>query len=163
MTRAWALRSIEERTLLNPAYVGRIIRAGAEGHEQETPEGLPFPLAFLLAPIALHPATRAALPRSVSTAMPAWLEEHSFLRETFPLRARSIGGAVREGLAIALQSRLLELDHGRLSAPALPRTRPRRIDTEQTANALHRASFVGRWFANSGDVATIYALWGVKP
>ena len=163
MTRTWSQRPLEERALFNPAFMARIVRAAAEGYSREATEGLPFPLAFLVPPIVLHRPTRVALPRAITTNLLVWLDQNAYLRQTFPARARAVLGAGREGLVVGLASGLISRERARIVAPPLPRRKPGLFSTSQTEEILARALFVGRWFARSGDVATIYAQWGVKP
>lgn len=162
MTRTWAQRPLEERTLFNPAFIARIVRASAEGYEQESGEGMPFPLAFLVPPIVLHRPTLDALPRAVTTNLLVWLDQHPYLRQTYPERARAVVAATREGLTMGLQSGLIDRERARLVAPPLARRR-RPLSTDHSERILTRAKFVGRWLAGSGDVATIFAQWGVVP
>jgi hypothetical protein len=156
-------RSIEERTLLNPAFVGRLIASSASGYVAEAEEGLAFPLIFLAVPAALHAETRRALPGSIRTSLAAWALQHPYLRESLGVRARAVAPAVREGLSFALRGGGLAIDdQGRIVA--LTQRRPNRpVDSQEVQTILARARFVGRWFAHAGDVATIYAMWGVRP
>jgi hypothetical protein len=157
-------RSLEERALLNPAFIALVAWNAASGYESEGGQGLPFPLAFLAVPIALHPATRARLPRTVRTSLAAWLEENPFLRETFPKRAQSLSRAVREGVGTALAAGLLSVaDGGELEPVTRPRRRREQAVTEEIAATYAAARFVGRWFARAGTPATTFALWGVRP
>jgi hypothetical protein len=161
--RSWTRRSIEERTLLNPPFVARIIRAVADGYVAEADEGLPFPLLFLAVPAALHPQTRSAVPSNIRKSLRAWTLENSYLRETLALRAEAIAPTVREATVFALRGGLVALDGTALTAPPMPRLRSRPTDSEDVKTVLSRARFIGRWFAHGGDVATIYASWGVRP
>jgi hypothetical protein len=160
---AWQRRSIEERTLLNPAFVGRVIGSVASGYASEAGEGLPFPLTFLAVPAALHAETRRALPTSIRTSLTAWALQHPYLRESLGVRARAVAPAVREGLLFALKGGGVSIDdEGRIESVTQRRpTRP--VDSDEVQLILSRARFVGRWFAHAGDVATIYAIWGVRP
>jgi ABC-three component (ABC-3C) system Middle Component 3 len=126
-------------------------------------EGLPFPLIFLAAPAALHAETRRALPTSIRTSLTAWALQHPYLRESLGVRARAVAPAVREGLLFAVKGGGASIDdEGRIES--LTQRRPRRpVDSDEVQLILSRAKFVGRWFAHAGDVATIYAIWGVRP
>ena len=60
--RAWAGRSPEAAALLNPALLAVVCAAAASQYERESDEAMPWPLAFLVAPLVLHRGTREALP-----------------------------------------------------------------------------------------------------
>lgn len=160
----WQERSVEERTLLNPAFVAVLLWHGADGYRSESGQGLPFPLAFLLVPVALHPGTRQRLPRSVSTSLAGWLEDNQYLRATFPGRARALTTAVREGVGVALETGLMSAgDDAVIQAVGRLVRRSDLLQTPDSQDALKRARFTGRWFARAGSTATIFALWGVRP
>lgn len=155
---------MEERRLLNPAFIALLLWHGADGYHSESGQGLPFSLGFLLVPVALHPRTRERLPKSVSTSLAAWLQDNPYLRETFPARARALSAAAREGMGVALATRLVSVGAGGVFQPAgRPRRRRDVRHTQDSQDVLKRARFVGRWFARAGSPATIYALWGVRP
>jgi hypothetical protein len=162
-SREWSRRTVEERTLLNPPFVARVVQSVADGYAAETGEGVPFPLIFLAVPAALHQRTRVALPTTVRTSLRAWTLEHSFLRATFALRASAIASHVREGALFGISGGLLTLNDGSLLVVRPRGKRRRSVDSEEVKTILSRARFVGRWFARSGDVASIYASWGVRP
>ena len=72
MNIAWAERPTEVANLLNPAFTGAALRMAVSGYLREANVGMPFELAFLVFPIALHEATRSRLPIN-------WLEDYSNL------------------------------------------------------------------------------------
>jgi hypothetical protein len=156
----WDSRPVEERAALNPAFLALLMREAARGFRSE--DGLmPIPLAFVMLPLVLHRPSREALPRQVRTSLPIWIQEHQFLREGFPGRVRAIATAGREALAFGVRSGGLRITNGALEVGDQPRT-PGRA-TAESRDVLARAFFVGRWLARSGDVATIYYLWGIRP
>jgi hypothetical protein len=164
MNIAWRDRPVEGRALHNPAFVALVLVSGARGFHSETQGGLPYPLAFLLVPIVVHGRSRDELPRTVRTSLAAWLADHVYLRETFPLRVRALAPAIREGVAMSLTAGCLEIGLGGVLIPTerAPATAGAR-QTSQTKAILDRAGFVGRWLGRAGSPATVFALWGVRP
>lgn len=160
-TLAWERRPLEERVNHNPAFLAILLRAAASGYAAEADRALPIPLAWVVLPLALHRPTREALPTTIATSMPIWLQEHQVLREGFPPRMRSLAAAGREAIIVGLATGLLRLDGSALTPAAEP-GRARRATSDSQA-VVDRTRFVGRWLARAGDVETIYFLWGVKP
>ena len=158
---AWNRRPLEERVNLDPAFLAILLREAVSGYFERTRRPMPLPLAFIALPIVLHRGTRERLPRTLATSLPVWLQENQFLRETFADRARAVASATREGVIIALQTKLLRISHSALVIDQEP-LQPR-YATAETRTMHSRARFVGRWLAQSGDVETVYFLWGVKP
>ena len=95
--KPWAERPTELAYLFNPAYCGLLLREAIDGYNAEKPEGMFFPLAFLVLPVVLHRHTRELLPRGITTALQPWLQEHPQVHVTMveqpgnsrPLHSRS--------------------------------------------------------------------------
>ena len=156
-------RPAERDALYNPAFIALILAQAATGHEARVGSGLPFSLAFLVAPIVLHGPTRDALPRQARSKMAPWLEEHPVQRAGLGRRAASLVPAVREGIRYGLRSSALALNDATLSAPK-PRLKSEDIMlSAEVDDILKRAGYVGGWFALAGSVSGIYALWRVMP
>lgn len=160
--RPWRERSAAERALLNPALIAVILREGAYGYGQHGGIALPFALAFLLVPVVLHPESRSALPRTVRTAVTAWLGSNPAIRSTVRERVPGLAPLVRDGTRLGLASGVLELDAGGLRPRQLRRSAEARQANELQA-LLVAARFVGRWTARVESPATVCALWGVRP
>jgi hypothetical protein len=164
MKTAWASRPHEERTLLNPAYLALVLFDAASAYQNVGGLPMPSPLAFLVPPLALHPATRAALPKAVSTSLPAWVQRNEGVRVAFPERARALAPITWEALAVAMQTGILDFEGGNLTAGSIRRRHPRRYEESETMeHTRSAAAFLGRWFARAGSVPTVYAQLGVKP
>lgn len=164
--RPWARRPIEEANLLNPAFIAVLLRQAAADHHSFDEQGLPWVLAFIITPAVLHGPTRAALPSTVASSMARWTQTHPEALAGFPQRARALVPAVREGLTFGLAHDVLVLDGDRLSPLPVRRRRSgerRREPTEEYKACISSAAFMGRWCARSGSVATVLALWGVRP
>lgn len=155
----WRERAVEERRGLNPALVTQVIRAGVAGHEQEANLGLPFALAFPLVGVVIHAETRAALPRSVATSLPAWIGGHALLRYELAPRTASFAPLVREGILLALRSGALTLSEARLHSASPARLTSRRPELDDLTRAAHK---VGRWFARVDSPSTVLTLLGIR-
>lgn len=165
----WSERPVELANLLNPAFCGFLIRSAAASYTEVRPEGMPFALAFLVLPLVLHMNTRNALPSSIRTTLIAWLEANPEVRVDFDTRVRSLTGFTRESVMFLAHRSLITFADGAMlpgdgglvgNQTAIGRTIR---GSEETAACVSRAQLIGRWLAQSGDAATVYALFGVRP
>jgi Family of unknown function (DUF6521) len=160
--RGWAGRSPETAALLNPALLAVICGAAASQYERESDEAMPWPLAFLVAPLVLHRGTREALPRSARTHLSTWITNNPVIRAGFPQRAQSLTGLVREGLRFGMTYGALSVTADGGMRGILP-TSARPIDGGDAADIMRSAGFVGKWFTRADQPATLFALLGVAP
>jgi len=163
---AWRDRPREEAHLLNPGFLGLVMWSAAAGFHEATQAGLPFHLAFVVAPVSLHKATREALPPSSRTSLAAWIEENAVFRVGFAERARSLSPFVRDALLFGAAQGLLSVgDGGRIEPAPRPRAFARylRESSDEVHDCVKKAGFAAKWFALAGSPATVMALWGVKP
>lgn len=166
MNIAWADRPTEVANLLNPAFTGAALRIAVSGYFREAKVGMPFELAFLVFPFALHEATRIRLPRAVSTLFHTWLQENRDVVVQFPERTRSLVPFTKEAIVFACQRRILAVDEDGSLHPGdetLKKLPSYKAVSDEIKEALNRAEFVGRWFALSGTPVTILTLLGVRP
>jgi len=163
--RVWRERAREEARLLNPSFLGLVMWSAGANFREAKGDGLPIQLAFLIAPITLHKATREALPRSPKTSLAVWLEENPFFRTGFAERAFALSPFVREALLFGAIHELFTIVGGRI----VPARRSRWLSgyltdsSDEVRNCVKKAGFVGMWFGSAGSPATVMALWGVKP
>ena len=162
----WAKRPTEVAYNLNPAYCGWLLREAAEGYVGEKPAGMPFPLAFLVLPLVLHRATRETLPKSTVTTLHAWLQARPEARLGFASRARQLAPVTREAIVLAGSlDRLGFGDGGTLLATGkLGKGKAALLERSSTMKAsVQKAKLVGKWFAEAGEPATVFHMWGVRP
>jgi hypothetical protein len=160
--RGWAGRPPEAAALLNPALLAIISAAAASQYERESGEAMPWPLAFLVAPLVLHRGTREALPKTTRTHLSAWITNNPVIRAGFPQRAQSLTGLVREGLRFGMAHGALSVTtDGRMHGVLPSSGRP--IEGGDAADIVRSAGFVGKWFTMADQPATIFALLGVAP
>jgi hypothetical protein len=163
--RAWPQRPREEAALLNPAFIGLILHQAAQTFEEESGQGLPFALAFLVPPVVVAESVRTALPSRKDSSLAAWLQSYPDIRLRFAEHAAAMVPIVREGLVFALAARSIRLSDTQIHASPLRRGVASAIasNTEDFRDVIRRTQFVGRWYANAGTTETIMALWGVRP
>lgn len=166
MNVAWVERPTEVANLLNPAFAGAAMSLAVSGYHKEAKHGMPFELAFLVLPFALHSGTRSRLPRAVSTLMHTWLQENRDFLVDFAGRTQALVPFTRESLIFAHQRNILSIEDDGSILPGdtkLKKVNPFKKTSDEIKDSFGRAEFVGRWFALSGTPVTIYTLLGVRP
>lgn len=159
---SWENRSWVTASMLNPALVGAMLVAASSMYESESEDPMPWELAFLVAPMALHRDTREALPIRIDSYASKWTSEHAALLAALPTRIASMRPYTREGLRYALRSGSLTLEDGGLLRGD-PQWQLKKGRDPELTYIVGRAAFLGRWFAHAGSSATLFALFGVKP
>ena len=162
----WADRSHEERALLNPSFCVNLLWHAARGHAAEGNIALSFEESFLVLPFILHRGTRETLPRSGRTSLAAWLDEYPLARGRVASRARFLVPFTKEALTFGGVHGFIRLDSGRLHAdPDWQRAvnRVLKVSSDEVKSCANRAAFIGKWFAQAGNAATVLALIGVRP
>lgn len=163
---AWTSRSPEERALLNPSYFSVILWHAATGHRTEANASLPFDTAFLVLPLVLHRETRDALPKSVVTSLPVWLDENPLVRARLAERARALVPYTKEALMFGGTRGLLSFTRDGVTAERALKpniTSELKRSNDEIRSCVKKADFVGRWFARTGNAATVMSLLGVRP
>jgi hypothetical protein len=162
--QSWRNRPTEIAHLLNPAFCSLVLVNSVRGFVEEVAEGMPYPLIFLVLPVVLHKRTREALPASVATRMHPWLEDHQQVQVGFADRCTSVIDHTREAMIFAAARNLLQITNdARIKAPDRRFRRPPWPADSEPAVCLEKARFIGRWMANAGQPATLYAMWGIRP
>jgi hypothetical protein len=155
----WSERTPAVADLLNPALVAAVIAAAASNYESRGGSPMPFELAFLVAPLVLHRATRTALPVRVDSHLAKWVTSNEILAAGFGARAKALVEPVREGLRFGLRAGAIEFREGRITGHLRSRT-PARIG--DIGEITRKAGFVGRWFTQIESLATAFAVLGVE-
>lgn len=147
--------------MLNPALLATTIAAAAIEYGRADGKPMPWPLAFLVAPLVLHRGTREALPRTTATHLGNWVAQNPVIHAGIPARAQSLAEPVREGLRFGLAHGVLSVDEqGRLSGKLADG--PKRGTTE-VDQIIAKAGLVGKWLAKIDQPATAFAVLGVAP
>jgi hypothetical protein len=159
---SWADRSPVLAAMLNPALLALVIAAAAVEYERTDGDPMPWPLAFLVAPLVLHRDTREALPRSTQSHLATWVSAHPTIRAGLPARARSLADPVREGLRFGLNTGVLAIvGDGRIRGSLPVTSQP--PDRGDLRTVVRSAGMVGKWLAKLDQPATSFALLGVAP
>ncbi|AKG41392.1 hypothetical protein SXIM_00080 [Streptomyces xiamenensis] len=119
---------------------------------------MPWPMAFVVAPLVLHRPTRRVLPISTRTHLANWVAAHPVLVAGMGARCTSLASPVREGLRFGLRHQMLTIEHGFLKSSIPAKSHPR----GELADLIKAASLMGRWTSKS-EPSTVFALLGVRP
>ncbi|MFE3645520.1 three component ABC system middle component [Streptomyces sp. NPDC059169] len=156
---SWTQRPQASAAFLNPALMAAIAATAARDYERESSGRLmPWPMAFVVAPLVLHRPTRRALPSSTRTHLTNWVADHAALVAGLAPRSTSLAPAVREGLSFGLRHQMLAIEDGHLKGK-LSKSRAQ----GELADLIKAASLIGRWTAKSDNPSTVFALLGVRP
>lgn len=161
--KTWSNRPAEIAYLLNPAFCARVVLSMIKAYSDEKKSGLPFPLVYLVLPIVLHKGSRECV--SSKSKMSVWLSRHPELLIGFAKRARSLVQITNEAILYLLEAKLVEVDiKGDLALnPSIKTLSEMKYSDGDVKQCLTCARAIGKWFARSGDVKTIYISWGVRP
>ncbi|MED4354315.1 DUF6521 family protein [Schinkia azotoformans] len=161
---SWEKRPDEIQALLNPAFIGRLIREFVQSYTKENKKDVPFELLFIFLPIALQKKFRDALPNTTRTQIHVWLLNHPEYRIAFANKNKNLVPFVREAITFLLQRDIISLtDQGEFAMGNKKYRRVKVFETEDVQECLKAAKFMGKWLARSGSSSTIYAIWGLRP
>lgn len=163
---AWPTQSPEERALLAPSFTATLLWSAGSGHQAETGRGLPFETCFLVLPLVLHGGTRESLPRSATTSLAVWLDDHPMVSARIAERGRKLVPFTREAIIFGGSFDMFTVTLTELSVDVRWK---KKIETglkktnDEVRICVKRAEFLGKWLAKAGSGTTIMALLGVRP
>ncbi len=171
--------------MLNPALLAALTANAALQYRRVSDKPMPWPLAFLVAPLVLHRQTREALPKDIRTHMATWVARHPTLYAGFAPRAVQLRDGVLEGVRFGLRYGALSLDtdggmDGHLAGGVVDvagkmkkataaknagEVRVIAVMSEGTdlGQLVQKAGLVGRWMTKLESPATAFVLLGVAP
>ena len=159
----WHQRPFEVANLFNPAFCALVLHNAVAGFQEKAGRGMDYGLAFLMLPLALHRATREALPARTTAKLHAWIISHEQVRVGLVQRISTMVPTTKEGLIFAMQHQALELNaDGLLIAHTSQLGRFEPPSPSDTPECLERATFLGKWFGVSGNASAILTAWGVQ-
>lgn len=158
----WKSRQRQEAFLFNPAFLATLLAAAAADHERVGNDGLRWSLAFLVPPLALYADTRNELPANTNARLVNWISEHAGIRAQLAARAPTLAPFIREAARFGMRHGALAFGGDRLHS-SIDAATLRAGATGEAAECVASAAFLGRWFQSVVDVASIYALFGVRP
>lgn len=162
----WSERSGEEQALLAPSFSAMLLWQAAAGHYAGVKRGVPLELAFLVLPIVLHRGTRELLPKLVVTSLPVWLEENPLIRSGIAERARTLVPFTKDAMTFGGTRGLFSVTPSEITAVTAWKRKLNSVlkrTSQEVAECVKRAEFLGRWFARIGNGATVMALLGIRP
>jgi hypothetical protein len=163
---SWLQRSHEERVLLNPGFCVNLIWNAARGHTTENGSALSFEESFLILPFVLHRETRERLPRTSRTSLAVWLEENPLARNRIASRAKLLVPFTKEALTFGGLHGFIGFKEGKLYAEKAWENEVNQAlkeSSDEVRACARRADFIGKWFAQTGDASTVFALIGIRP
>jgi ABC-three component (ABC-3C) system Middle Component 3 len=163
-TLAWGERPGEEAAHFNPAFCGELIVRTLSDYHKQSGSSLPLAFAFLVLPLALHPATRRVLPRKANTAFASWAGEHADVLSTVPDRVLRLRPVSREALLFLSLHNAISIAKDGLSIGGQPlrlKAKPM-ASTEEVDEIRRTAGLLGRWFGNQTAPAAVLQTMGVR-
>lgn len=167
----WQERTIEQRNLLNPAFCAVTVWHLARGYDSESAtlgmpaSGLPIEFTFVGGSFVLRGQTRDQLPRTISSSLVTWVQDHPLERSAVAKGVVVLRGIVRDSLIFGAQHGLLTFNERRVIAEAGHARRISaylRASSDDVRDCMRQANFVGRWLCKAGASQTVLALLGVQ-
>lgn len=167
----WLERPIEVATLFNPAFCAVLLYDAVKSYENVQSQGMAYPLIFLILPLVLHEETRDALPspRTKKVNLHQWIKENKLLHQGFIKRTRYLVPYTKEGLIFSIKhgfikilkeqeqaGYLLPIDKSFVQKPSWDKK-------SEPALCREKAQFFGKWFADTGNAARVFEIFGIKP
>lgn len=171
--------------MLNPALVAAITANAAMQYESQRNEPMPWPVAFLIAPLVLHKGTRDALPTRTTTHLSSWIATNPVVHAGFAPRAAQLREVVLEGIRFGIRYGALSVSEdgglsghlgggvvdsrgkARLLAKAAAAGEDRIVavlaEGTDLGQIVTRAGLVGRWLTKLETPATAFVMLGVAP
>jgi hypothetical protein len=161
----WDQRPPEIAYLLNPAFCVLLLNESVCDYQKikSSNVGMPYPLIFLVLPIVLHKKTREALPHKLSVDLHDWLQENPIVYSGYSDRVKRMVPLTKEAIIFGMQRKVLSFSSSGCLASKL--SLPSTANDSNSSLVLHLviARLVGRWFAKTGSVETIYRMWRIRP
>lgn len=161
MVNSWESRTIEDRALYNPAFVGVLLSVAADEYRRRAGRAMPWPTAFLAPALVLQSDLRSELPASINRQLVTWAAETPYVRAALPARARVMAQFVRAAIRFGASHRLIEIEGATIRGlVSLDRASIR--FSGEALEIARRAGFVGRWLADY-DTHQPFAVLGIRP
>ncbi|MFJ3051770.1 three component ABC system middle component [Pseudomonas nitroreducens] len=156
----------EEINLYNPAYTGFLFLASLRAYCQVNEQGMHCALPYVVLSMALSPRIAASLPTTYRTPIASWVAEQGGELSDFSVMASACIPVVNAATFFLLDRKVIQLTeeaHYLIASDELAKTPSLFNKSESMKQALHAANFIGKWFAHSSTVETIYAQLGIRP
>lgn len=160
----WNERPIEVRTLFNPAFCGVILYSAIQSYQKEIGSGMPIPLVFLVLPLVLHSKTRTCLPRAKTSNLGLWCKENESQLIMLAERAQSLNRIVIQTIALLCLDEHFKIENSLITVGKKIGGIPAYLNTSDEIKEIYnKSAFLGKWFANAGEVSNVYTYLGVRP
>ena len=156
----------EEINLYNPAYVGFLFLASLRAYSEFKEQGMHCALPYVVLSMSLSPRIAANLPSTYRTPIASWVAEQGGELADFPAMASACIPIVDTAAVFLLDKRLIrltEVGNYVVANDNLAKSPSLFKKSSSMKQALHAANFLGKWFAHSSTVETIYAQLGIRP
>ncbi|BCG22536.1 hypothetical protein TUM18999_07270 [Pseudomonas tohonis] len=156
----------EEINLYNPAYAGFLLLASLRACSEINTQGMHCALPYVILPMALSPHIADSLPATYRTPIASWVSEQGGELSDFSKMASACIPIASAALLFLLDRKIIQLSehaHYLIINDELSKAPSLFNKSKSMKQALHAASFVGKWFAHSSTVETIYAQLGIRP
>lgn len=96
--------------------------------------------------------------------MHAWLQDHPELRMNFAKRVIGMSQFTREALIYAIPAGLINVKGSSIGSTnrSIHEYSKALKPESESFHCLKNAHFLGRWFAQAGELSTIYLMWGIS-
>lgn len=158
----WKKRSLELQALLNPAFCGEIIRRAIWAYQKTAKKGMPYPLVFLVLPILLHEPTVSKISASTRSGFHMWIENNQHILVGLANRVTEMTPYTKESILFTSKYSEIRVEKNSIR---IENYEPGEVDESNkfTSKYFFRSETVGKWFAQSGNAATVFNLLGLKP
>lgn len=156
----------EEINLLNPAYTGFLFLASLRAYCEHDAQGMHCALPYVVVPMALTPRIAASLPSTYRTPIASWVTEQGGELSDFSAMASACIPVVNSAALFLLERQIIQLTDDAnylIVNDSLAKSPSLFNKSASMKQALQAANFIGKWFAHSSTVETIYAQLGIRP
>ncbi|KSD31239.1 three component ABC system middle component [Pseudomonas aeruginosa] len=156
----------EEINLYNPAYTGFLFLSSLRAYCEVNEQGMHCALPYIVVPMALSPRIAASLPTTYRTPIASWVAEQGGELSDFSAMASACIPVVNAATLFLLDRKVIQLTEEAyylIASNELAKAPSLFNKSESMKQALHAANFIGKWFAHSSTVETIYAQLGIRP
>lgn len=156
----------EEINLYNPAYTGFLFLASLRACCEANAQGMHCTLPYVVVPMALSPRIATSLPTTYRTPIASWVAEQGGELSDFSTMASACIPIVNAATLFLLDRKIIQLTEEAyyiIDNDGLTKTPSLLSKSASMKQAFHAANFIGKWFAHSSTVETIYTQLGIKP
>lgn len=144
--RSRPVRSPEAVALFNAPLGAELILNACWAKAQQGSPGLRWAEAFLVLPIALHPATRQTLPRDSRITLTRWAVRNPDVLADMQHRVAMMADPTKRAIRHGLRVDRLRFADAQLYAPQAPKN-PQASWPEELRDAVRAARTCGQWLS----------------